>query len=223
MSHDDFDFEPIRGLPKRLPPGERILWQGAPDASAFAYRFLRLPHLTGYFISLVAWVVASTLLDGGSAREAVAAAASFGGLSLVALGIVRGYAELVARTTVYTMTDKRFVLRVGLALPISINLPFSRIDAAAVRAAADGVGEIALTLRPGDRIAYLALWPHARGWRMARPEPVLRAVPEVRAVAATLARALGGTPPAQTAPAQAVGDAQDAGPRPVRTLTPSAA
>ena len=74
MSHDDFDFEPIRGLPKRLPPGERILWQGAPDASAFAYRFLRLPHLTGYFIALVAWVVASALLDGGSAREAVAAA-----------------------------------------------------------------------------------------------------------------------------------------------------
>ena len=28
--HDDFDFEPVRGLPQVLPKGERMLWQGAP-------------------------------------------------------------------------------------------------------------------------------------------------------------------------------------------------
>ena len=28
--HDDFAFEPVRGLPAVLPPGERMLWQGAP-------------------------------------------------------------------------------------------------------------------------------------------------------------------------------------------------
>ena len=28
--HDDFDFEPVRGLPQVLPEGERLLWQGAP-------------------------------------------------------------------------------------------------------------------------------------------------------------------------------------------------
>ena len=218
MSHDDFDFEPVRGLPRRLPPGERILWQGAPDARDFAYRFLKLAHLTGYFAALVLWAVVSTALEGASIREVSAAAASFAALSLLALGLVRGYAELVARTTVYTMTDRRFVLRVGLALPISINLPYSRIDAAAMRATPEGTGEIALTLRPGERIAYLLLWPHAHGWRLSRPQPVLRSVADVHAVSATLARALGGTSMPTTAVPQPA-----AVPRPVRTLTPSAA
>ena len=30
MSHDDFKFEPVRGLPEALPEGEHILWQGSP-------------------------------------------------------------------------------------------------------------------------------------------------------------------------------------------------
>lgn len=218
MSHDDFDFEPIRGLPKRLPPGERILWQGTPDASDFAFRFLKLAHLTGYFVALVAWAVVSTALEGASLLEVTASAASFGALSLAALGLVRGYAELVARTTVYTMTDRRFVLRIGVALPISINLPFSRIDSAAMRETPEGRGEIAIKIRPGERIAYLALWPHTRSWRVARPEPVLRCVSDVRVVSATLARALG-APPAQAASTSA----PDATLRPVRTLAPSAA
>jgi hypothetical protein len=218
VSHDDFAFEPVRGLPRRLPPGERILWQGSPDASDFAFRFLKLAHLTGYFIALVAWVVVSTALDGASLLEVSSAAAVGAALALVALGLVRGYAELVARTTVYTMTDKRFVLRVGIALPISVNLPFSRIDAAAMRATPGGTGEIALKLRSGERIAYLVLWPHTRSWHMARPEPVLRCLHDVRAVSATLGRALG-APPAQGAAT----DLPSAAPRPVRTLTPSAA
>jgi len=29
--HDDFAGEPVRGLPEKLPAGERILWQGMPD------------------------------------------------------------------------------------------------------------------------------------------------------------------------------------------------
>jgi len=219
VSHDDFDFEPVRGLPKRLPAGERILWQGAPDAADFAFRFLKLAHLTGYFVALVGWAVVSTALEGAAVHEVSAAAASFGAISLLALGLVRGYAELVARTTVYTMTDRRFVIRVGVALPISINLPLSRIDSAAMRSTHEGTGEIALTLRPGDRIAYLALWPHARGWRLARPEPVLRSIRDVRAVSAKLALALGGTlsPTTGSSPHPAMVS------RPVRTMTPSAA
>jgi hypothetical protein len=28
--HDDFQTEPVRGLPENLPEGEHILWQGHP-------------------------------------------------------------------------------------------------------------------------------------------------------------------------------------------------
>jgi len=36
MHHDDFKFEPVRGLPEALPKDEYILWQGAPNALRLA-------------------------------------------------------------------------------------------------------------------------------------------------------------------------------------------
>lgn len=211
MSHDDFDFEPIPGLPRRLPPGERILWQGAPAAGSFAWRFLRLPHLTGYFVALLGWVVVAGAIDGTPVREIAASAAGYGALALLALGLVWGYAGLVERTTVYTMTNRRLVIRAGIALPVAFNLPFSRIDGASMRAFPDGTGDIALALPEGQRIAYLALWPHARGFRTARPEPALRCVPDVRAVADALAQALAGGPQAAVAPKTRTAPAGEAG------------
>ena len=55
MDHDDFDQEPIRGLPEMLPPGERILWQGAPSARALARDALRVRWVGGYFAVLFLW------------------------------------------------------------------------------------------------------------------------------------------------------------------------
>jgi hypothetical protein len=194
MSHDDFDFEPVPGLPRRLPPGERVLWRGSPDAHVLAWRFLRVGHLTAYFAVLLGWVVISGALDGTPVREIAASAATFGALALVALGLVWGYATLAARTTIYTVTDKRVVIRSGIALPITLNLPYKQVVAAAMREYPDGFGEIALTLAKDQRVAYLVLWPHARGWRFARPEPVLRCVPDVAKIATALAEALAAGP-----------------------------
>jgi len=110
-------------------------------------------------------------------------------LGALAIGLLAVVAWLSARTAVYTITDKRIVLRVGIVLTLTFNLPFKRIAAAGLRLEADGTGEIPLTLRPGDRIAYLHLWPHARPWHLARPEPMLRSVPEAQTVARLLAEA----------------------------------
>jgi len=37
----EYEYEPVPGLPQRLPQGERILWQGAPDWQTLA----RIPCL----------------------------------------------------------------------------------------------------------------------------------------------------------------------------------
>ena len=67
-------------------------------------------------------------------------------------------------------------MRIGIALPITIQMAFPMLDAAGLTTAADGTGDIALTLRPGQRIAYLLLWPHARPWKLMRAEPTLRGI-----------------------------------------------
>lgn len=215
MSHDDFDFEPVPGLPRHLPPGERVLWRGRPDANAFAWRFLKFGHLTAYFMALLVWVVVSGLLDGVGLRELTASAATFSALALAALGLFRGYAALVERTTIYTLTDKRLVVRAGIALPITINLPFKQVSAAAMRECPDGTGEISLTIAKDQHVAYAVLWPHVKAWRFAQPEPVLRCVPQVGKVANALAQALAASAQGGTTTIAPIASAEPAPPRDV--------
>lgn len=181
---------PPLGLPQQLPPGERLLWQGTPDWRSLALRAFHLRGLALYFGVLVVWSVFNAVWAGEAPRAIALSTAQFAGLALVPLLLVALYAWAVTRATTYTITDRRVVIRLGLALPMTINLPFGRIDNAAFNPGQDGSGDIALQLAAGDKLAYLILWPHARPWRMAKPEPMLRAIPDAALVAQLLARAL---------------------------------
>ena len=54
----------------------------------------------------------------------------------------------------------------------------------------DGTGQVLLTLVKGQRIAYIALWPHCRVFKFAEPQPVLRGLVQPKQVADILARAV---------------------------------
>jgi hypothetical protein len=202
---NEHEYEPIRGLPAHLPEGEAILWQGAPSWRVFAVRALHLRAIAIYFAVLAAWRVASDLNDGTLSAATAMSLLGLAGTLCVALATLGLFAWLVRRTTVYTITSKRVVLRIGIALPITIQIPFKLIDSAGLRPWRGGAGDIALTLARGERIAYLALWPHARPWRLTRPQPTLRSLPDGEAVAQVLARALAA---AAEQPAQATQTAE---------------
>ncbi len=180
----------MRGLPGRLPEGERILWQGSPDWRAMTRRVFHIRGLAGYFGVLLAYSAVHSFSQGTPPADILLTTAKFAGLALVPLALLTLYAWGTARATVYTLTNRRIAIRMGIALPMTMNLPFSRIDGADFHAAADGTGDVALQLGKGDRIAYLLLWPHARPWRLARTEPMLRAIPHAEKVSQLLARAL---------------------------------
>jgi hypothetical protein len=188
----DFDFEPVQGLPEQLPKGERLLWQGGPDWKRLAIEAFHARKVIYYFAALAALQGLANLTAGSSALLALRPFLWLMPMGLVASLILATLAWLSARTTVYTLTSKRLVMRIGIALPISINIPYRLIDKAAVKVNADDTGDIALTLHEGDRIAYLALWPHARRWQFSRPQPTLRAIPNVNTIATLLAKALAG-------------------------------
>jgi hypothetical protein len=84
-------------------------------------------------------------------------------------------------------------MRIGVVLNITFNLPLSQIEAARLRTNRDGSGDLSLLLNDADRIAYVHLWPHARPWHVKRTEPMLRALPDARAVAELLSAALADT------------------------------
>lgn len=187
----------LQGLPETLPGDERLLWQGRPDWRALAQRAFHIRPVAGYFGLLVLWSVASGAYDGLAVTEIVRSAVRLAGLGAGAAGLLALLAWLSARSAVYSITSRRVVMRVGVALPLTVNLPFVQIESAAVRGNPDGTGDIPLRLTGSQRIAYLLLWPHVRPWRFTRAEPMLRAIPDAQAVAATLAQAMAASTSAQ--------------------------
>lgn len=177
-------------LPEALPAGETLLWQGRPHWWRLARDAFHLRGVAIYFALLMIWRFSVSLHDGMGMVEATAAALWLLPLAVSAIGILLLLGWLNARSTLYVITTRRVVLRFGIALPMTLNLPFTKMGAAALRLEADGSGDIALSLTGKDRIAYLVLWPFARGWRLSKPEPLLRALPEAARPARLLADAL---------------------------------
>ncbi len=211
--HDD---EPQNGLPEALPAGERLLWQGSPDWRVLARHGFHFNAFVAYFAALTVWRGAAVALDGGSAGAVAVAVLWTLPLAALALGFIVLLAWLVGRSAVYTLTDRRVVMRVGIVLTVTFNLPLTRIHGVSLhghgRGGSSRSGDLALQLHPYDRIGYVHLWPHARPWRFSRPEPLLRALPQAEAAAKLLVQALAPT---------AVAAATDAAPRP-RAATPAA-
>jgi hypothetical protein len=185
----EHEFEAAPGLPEPLPQGERLLWQGSPDWRALARRAFHVRKLAAYFALMLALRGAAKLADGGTAGDALLAVLWLAPVALLGLGLVVLLAWLSARSAVYTITDRRVVMRIGIVLTVTFNLPFRAIESADLRADTDGFGDIPLTLKGPDRIAYLHLWPHARPRRLGRPQPMLRSIPRAAEVARVLSSA----------------------------------
>jgi len=184
----EHEFEPEFGLPEPLPVGETILWQGAPDFKALAVRVFHLRKLAWYFLALIVMRVSYLYATRLAGFELLLALIWPVALAIVGLASVACLAWLTARTTAYTLTDRRVVMRIGIVLTLTFNLPLRTIEAAGLRVDADGSGDIPLRLGQGDRIAWLQLWPHVRPWTVTHPEPTLRCIPNVRDVAALMAK-----------------------------------
>ena len=176
----EYDNEPIRGLPADLPVDEHIIWQGAPDWKSFVAHAFHIRLSLLYFA-----VIAIGAAISGDMNTAIGVT-MFG---MVVVILCTAFAWGVARTTVYTLTSKRVVLRIGVALNKCINLPLGEIDSADLKMLSAGTGTIVLHLKGMPRMGYIMLWPHVRSLRFVRPQPVLRAIPDAQTVAAMLYKA----------------------------------
>ncbi len=187
--YPEHELDAVPGLPEALPAGEHILWQGSPDWRRLAIDAFHVKRLTLYFAAmgglqaLLSWRAA----DGIAANLSSLMVSAW--LALIALGLLTLMAFLSARTTIYTLTNKRVVMRIGIVLTVSFNLPLRWLAAAHLKANDDGSGDIALELKGADRIGYLHLWPHARPWHVGKPQPSLRCLRDAAAVGEVLQRA----------------------------------
>ena len=185
--HHEHEFEAAPGLPEALPAGERLLWQGTPDWKLLALHVFHVRTLAIYFSVMV--VFQAMYLLGEPQAHLLAPLATSVALSLTALGLLTWLAWLTARTALYTLTSKRVVMRIGIVLTLTFNLPLRMVAAASVKPLKNGCGDIALKLAGDDHIAWLNLWPHAKPWALKNPEPCLRCIPDAVRVGERLAQA----------------------------------
>lgn len=167
----EYENEPIPGLPGRLPPGETILWQGTPDWRGVARGVFHTRLVAVWFVIVAgfAFVAGGTGVVGAATTLAVA---------LLGLGLLAVLARAQAKSTIYTLTNKRVVLRFGVALAKCVNVPLSLVGKADVKPAGTGMVDVSLTPTVRFPLAYLQMWPHVRPWKFGSPQPMLRSVPE---------------------------------------------
>lgn len=189
--HDDFEGDHDAELAKKLPKGEEILWQGAPNWQSLAVQAFHVRAIAVYFVLYAFGRLMFGLQDGLGAAEIAGPLIALFIFAAAGIGILYFLAYLMARSTTYTITTARVIMHYAVALPRTINLPFSKIEGAAIKNHRAGTGDLPLELSDdGQRLGYVWLWPHARPWHFSRPQPMLRTLDEPHRVAAILSNAL---------------------------------
>jgi hypothetical protein len=187
----EYEIEPIKGLPGNLPKGEEIIWQGEPDWRTLARGVFHTRLVAGWFV-----IVAMGAFVAGGTGPLGAAITLF--VAALGLGLLAFLAWAQARSTVYTLTNKRLVMRFGVALPKCVNLPLQLIASADLKPVGIDQADIALKTHGRFPLGWLQMWPHVRPWKVAEPQPMLRAVP--MSFAPIFAQALADADPSQHRP-----------------------
>jgi hypothetical protein len=179
----------IRGIAIPLPAGEQVRWQGAPVARSLARFTFQQRKVALYVLVMLAWWSFNAIGDltpDAMLRQGVLLL----GLAIVPIAVTEVLARLVAGSTVYAITDRRVVMKVGFVFPMTLNIPHRVIASGGIRRNADGTGQLAMPLIAGERLAYVALWPHCRPFEITRPVPVLRGLADVEQVGQLLREAV---------------------------------
>ena len=182
----EYDVEPQAGLPEALPVGETLLWQGAPQWRDLCYDLFKIRALCIYFALMVVARMGAVASDGANTSAVFMSGVYLLPFIASALAGLVWLAWMTSKNTLYSITSHRVVMRIGIALTLTFNLPLKRIVSADLVIRPNGSGDIVLTFGKEDKIAWVHLWPHAKSWQLAHPKPVLRCVKNVKGTAKVL-------------------------------------
>ena len=183
---NEYEYEPIIGLPSELPEGEQVLWQSSPTWNSMARRVFQLHAASLYFLLLISGHVVYRIMDGASLSVLTGTLAWQSGLALSVLVILAFMAKLYSNSTLYTITNRRLIIRSGVALPMIVNLPLTKVESAGLRRLRDGTGDITFLPIEGTKVYWLMLWPHVRPLSFRRVQPLLRGIEDPDVVARLL-------------------------------------
>ena len=140
-----------RGLPEGLPSGERLLWQGSPSTRALMRHAFHIRGVAIYFAVIIAWSAATILGHGASGHALRSALIHRAELAIIPVVLIAVYAWSIQRSTIYSITNRRVVISFGMALPVTFNIPFGKIEGAGLRIYPGGAGDIPAATAAGRK------------------------------------------------------------------------
>ena len=181
-AHHEHEFEAALGLPEKLPRNEYVIWQGQPDWKQLAVDAFHVRKILVYFTVMVALQLVHLVDSDASVLDIVKQVGTSIFLAAVALGLLIWSAYLSSQATIYTLTNRRIVMRIGIVLSLTFNLPLKKIVSCDFMAFKNQTGNIAIGIASDSPIGWLNLWPHVRAWRINAPQPTLRCVAQAERI-----------------------------------------
>ena len=108
---------------KSISVGERLIWTGKPDWKSFGYQVFGIKYLGIYFLISAFYVISQVQL---SLSAFLAEYIPFIISGLLAAAILLCLAYVTARHTCYVLTEKRIIIRTGVALVFLLNVPSAK-------------------------------------------------------------------------------------------------
>lgn len=126
----EHEWEAAPGLPSTLPEGEHIVWQGSPDWHQLAIHAFHVRKIAIYFALMVGLQLTHLWGEGLEGRELFVPIVVSVSLAVLALALLTTCAWFAGKSSLYTFTNKRVVMRIGIVLTLTFNLPYRRIAGA---------------------------------------------------------------------------------------------
>jgi hypothetical protein len=178
-------IEEINGLPeevgKSIPSGETICWVGKPDWKSFGYHAFGVKYFLIYFFVCGLYTV-SQIEPTFSLKEFLISYTPYLISGIFAAMILLFLAYFAARHTCYVITEKRVVIRTGVALVFLLNMPFKNILSIDTKALAQGRGNVIFKVQSKKRIPYLSCWPSVKVGNFLEPIPAFRSIVDMEEV-----------------------------------------
>ena len=166
---------------RSIPDGERVCWIGKPNWISFGFNAFGIKYLVVYFILSAFYAI--------SQIELVFSFGAFIGeyISFIVSGIIAGLilfllAYFAAQHTCYVITEKRLVIRTGIALVFLLNVPLKNVTSIDKQSLLRGYGNLSFKPQSKKRIPYFSCWPSVRGGSFLEPIPTFRSIANIEAI-----------------------------------------
>lgn len=166
---------------KSIPNNEKIHWNGEPSWASLGYQVFGIKYLIFYFI-LSALYAVSQLGPVFSLLAFLVHYVPFLISGAVAASILFVLAYLATRHTSYVITEKRIVIRTGVALVFLLNVPLKNIISIDKQRLAGGRGNLSFEAKSKKRIPFLSCWPSVKSGSFVQPSPAFRSISNIEEI-----------------------------------------